>query len=216
MVIVWILLGILALFVLAMSLPLKLSLRYVSGCEPVFQVKYLLFNLYDSGDTTDEESPAVKKSKGKATGTGSKAGQTLLAFLGLGDLSSGDRFRLAMREKGLVETVGGACSALGDLFTRLFRLIKSGRFRRFRLEVAVGDPDPAEAARRYGLLCAVVYAAAAPMVPPKKQRINLYCDFERTDTAVSFEGEIHYLPWRFWGFLLGLLWRYIRREDETT
>lgn len=217
MLALYIILGILALIVLLLALPLRIFLRYEP--EPGFQyrVKYLFLTLADSAKeakpkkpkpSSGAQAPAKKKSGGKAT-------EKLLDFLGLKDVSSAANFKRAVGSKGLAETVRGVFAAVRDLFSRIGGLIKKSVFKRFDLKITVGDSDAADAAIRYGEVCAAVYPLLTLLdgaMKFKKRTVDVRCDFEQEHTAASFDGQLNYRPIHIVGFLFGLIGRYIKQS----
>lgn len=213
MVALYIFLGLLGLLTLALVLPVRLCLYYDDAALR-FRVKYLWFCLYDSeAEEVSDPSSALKTIP--KTGQGKRSNSavhTLLFFLGLEPLQNKSAFRATVEKRGLSATIGDICSALGGLFSQLGRLVKKGRFHRFRLQITVGGADPGEAAGNYGCLCALVYPAAAALVPPKRQNISLTCDFDAAETQVCFDGTLHYRPWYFVCFLCGIAGQYLKRK----
>ena len=218
MLALYIILGIIALIVLLMALPLRIYLHYTPAEGFQFRVKYLFLTVADSTKEkkpkpekpAEQEKPAAKKKK-----SGGKATEKLLDFLGLKDISSKINFRRAVDSKGLLETVRGVAAAVKDLFSRIGRLIRKSVFKRFDLRITVGDSDAADAAFRYGEVCAAVYPLLTLLdgaIKFKKRTVDVRCDFEQEALTAAFDGQLNYRPIHFIGFLFGLLGRYIRQS----
>ena len=219
MIALYIILAILALIVLLLALPLRIFLRYAPAQGFQFRVKYLFLTLADSTKEkkpkqprppAGEKPPAEKKKKG-----GGKATEKLLDFLGLKDVAGWINFRRAVAGKGLVETIRGVFGAVRDVFSRIGRLVRKSVFKRFDLKITVGDEDAADAAFRYGEVCAAVYPLLTMLdgaMTFKKRSVDIGCDFEQDDITAVFDGQLNYRPIHVVGFLLGMLWRYIRQS----
>ncbi len=218
MLALYIILGILALIVLLLALPLRIYLRYAPEQGFRFRVRYLFLTLADSTKEkkpkpeppAGEEQPAEKKKKG-----GGKATETLLDFLGLKDVSSKINFKRAVDSKGLVETVRGVFAAVGDILSRIGRLVRKAVFKKFDLRIAVGDADAADAAFRYGEVCAAVYPLLTLLdgaMKFKKRTVDVRCDFEQESTTAFFDGQLNYRPIHIVGFLFGLIGRYLKQR----
>ena len=218
MLALYIILGILALIVLLLALPLRIYLRYAPEPGFQFRVKYLFLTLADS---TKEKPPKLEKPSGKKKPAakkkkgGGKATETLLDFLGLKDVSSKLNFKRAVADKGLLGIVSDVTASIRDLFSRIGKLVKKSVFKRFDLRVTVGDSDAADAAMRYGTVCAAVYPLLTLLdgtMKFKKRTVDIACDFEQEDITAAFDGQLNYRPIHIVGFLLGLFGRYIKQS----
>lgn len=224
MIAVWILLGIAALIVLLLVLPLRIYLHYDPQSGLQYRLRYALLTLADSSKPKkpkEEKKPAAKKpasakkpAKKKKSGSGKSPVSSLLSFLGLDDISTAAKAKQSISEKGLLETVGNVFAALKDLFSRIFRLAGKGFFRSFDLSIVVGDSDAADAAFSYGTICAAVYPLLTLLDSAMKFRdrnVDIRCDYEQPATTAQFDGQFCYRPCHVLGFAFGLIWRYIRQ-----
>lgn len=220
MLALYIILGILALIVLLLALPLRIDLHYAQEDGFRFHVKYLFLTLADSTKEkkpkqeppAEAKKPAAKKKKG-----GGKATEKLLDFLGLKDVSSKINLKRAIDSKGLLQTIRDVSAAVKDLFSRIGGLVKKSVFKRFDLKVTVGDSDAADAAFRYGEVCAVLYPLLTLLdgaMKFKKRNVDVRCDFEQEDITAAFDGQLNYRPIHIVGFLFGLFGRYIRQTAK--
>ena len=213
MIVLYILLGLIALFWIILAMPLRIFLTYQPD-NLIYRIKYGPFSLVDSTkppkekpEKTDLPEPETKKSTG--------GGSFILDFLGLSQISSIANAKASIAKVGIVGTISAVFSAIKDLFLRIGKLIKKGVFKKFDLQIIVGDSDAADAAMRYGQIC----AAAFPMLnflennmKLKKEQIDIRCDYEIEETQVSFDGQLNYRPWHFVCFALGLFGNYIKRS----
>lgn len=223
MLALWIILGILALIVLLLALPLRIFLKYTPESGLQYRIKYCFLTLTDS--EKNKKSPEKDKKKGseqkkskKGKKDKSKSGQSavsfLLSFLGLDDVSSAAKAKEAISNNGLLETIGSVFSAVKNLFSRISGLIKKGVFRKFDLRVTVGDSDAADAALRYGTICAAVYPLLTLLDSSMKFRsrnVDIRCDYTQETTAAQFDGQLYYRPCHILGFAFGLIWRYLKQ-----
>ena len=217
MIVLWIFLGLSALIFLLLSIPLRIYLRYDPEAELQYRVKYLFFTLADSEkpprEPTQEAAPAVPPKEKKKSK--SSAASTLLSFLGFDEISTAAKARQSISENGLVATIGSVFAAVQDLFGRIFGVVKKGVFRKFDLEIVVGDSDAADAAFSYGAVCAAVYPLLTLLEDTmkfKKRSVNIRCDFTREASTVRFDGQLNYRPRTFVAFLLGLFGRYLKQS----
>ena len=216
MTVVWILLGILFFFALLLALPLRIFLRYTGETGLQYRVKYAFFPLADSEKPKKAEEVAAKKQKDPAEKPKKASGgavQSMLSFLGLEDISSAANAKRAIDEKGLLEVLHGVTEAVSSLLKRTGRLLRKGVFKRFDLRIICGDGDPADAALRYGTLCAAVYPLLTLLdsaIKMKRRKVDIRCDFDAEGMQVSFDGQLNYRPWHFVCFVCGLLWRYLK------
>ena len=218
MTVVWILLGILFFFALLLALPLRIFLRYTEENGLQYRVKYAFLPLADSEKPKKAEEVAAKKQKDTAEKPKKASGgavQSLLSFLGLEDISSAANAKRAIDEKGLLAVLHGVTEAVGSLLKRTGRLLRKGVFKRFDLRIVCGDGDPADAALRYGTLCAAVYPLLTLLdsaMKCKRRKVDIRCDFDAEGMQASFDGQLNYRPWHFVCFVCGLLWCYLQSK----
>ena len=217
MLALWITLGILALLVLLLVLPLRIYLKYDADGGLRYRVKYLFLTLADSEVPEKPEQPVKKAAEAEKKRSGSGMAAKLLSFLGLEDVSSAANAKKALNEKGLAEMICGVFGAVKALFSRISRLMCHGEFHRFDLRIVVGDTDCADAAMNYGELCAAVYPLLAFLESKLKFRrrnVDLRCDFSAESTEAVFDGQLNYRPVYLLGFLLGLVGQYLKQDKK--
>lgn len=213
----WIILGIVAFFALLLALPVRIFLSYNEENGLQYRVKYAVFPLTDS-EKSEKAEAAPKRQKStaeKPKKVSGGAAQSLLSFLGLEEISSAANAKRAIDEKGLPETLHGVTEALGSLLRRTGRLFKKGVFKKFDLRIVCGDGDPADAAMRYGTVCAAVYPLLTLLdstMKLKRRKVDIRCDFDSDGIQASFEGQVNYRPWHFVCFACGLFWRYLKSK----
>lgn len=221
MLALYIILAIIALIVLLLALPLRIYLRYTPEQGFQFRVKYLFLTLADS--TKEKKPKQPKKPSGKEKPvtqkkkSDGKATEKLLDLLGLKDISSKLNFKCALDNKGLIETFRGVSAAVRELFSRIGKLVRRSVFKRFDLKITVGDSDAADAAFRYGAVCAAVYPLLTLLdgtMKFKKRTVDIGCNFEQDDITAAFDGQLNYRPIHVVSFLFGLFGRYIKQSAK--
>lgn len=221
MVFLWILIGVIALLVLLLVTPLRIFLLY-SGGELNYRVKYGLIPIFAS-DKPEKERKKPKKAE-KASESGEKkkksgAAGALMQMLGLPQLRSAASAKNAVKEDGLLETVRAVLSALRSLLGRIGRLLKKGVFRRFDLTIRVADEDPAEAAFKYGQICAAAYPLLHLLENTlrfRRRKVEILCDDDLSQTEVEFSAQLNYRLWHIVRFLCGLFGNYMKnRKDDS-
>lgn len=217
MTVVWILLGIFFFFALLLALPLRIFLRYSPDDGLQYRVKYAFIPLADSQapEKPEKQKPEKTPETQKQNKSSGGAVRTLLSFLGLEDVSSAANAKRAIGEKGLIGTLHGVTAAVGALLRRIGRLLKKGVFQKFDLCIVCGDDDPADAAARYGTVCAAVYPLLTMLDSTMKfrhRRVDVRCDFSQEGTQAMFDGQLNYRPWHFVCFACGLFWQYLKHK----
>lgn len=225
MVFLWILLGIFALLALLLVTPLRIFLRY-SGGALSYRVKYGIIPILGS-EKSEKTRKKTKKPKESKESTQSAAEKkksggvgALMELLGLPQLRSAASAKNAVKKDGILETIRAVFAAIRSLFGRIGRLMKKGVFKRFDLTIRVADEDPAEAALRYGQICAAAYPLLhflENILRFRKRSVEILCDDELSQTQVEFSAQLNYRLWHILRFLCGLLWNYIKnRKDDPT
>lgn len=211
----WITLGIVAFFWLLLATPLRIFLSYDQ--ELHFRVKYGPILIADSEKPPKpkkekEESPSEKKPETKKDT--SSVGK-LLDFLGLSEISSIANVKNSIEKAGIVGTLQAVSRSIRELFLKIFRLVRKGKFKKFRLQIIAGDEDCGDAAVQYGKICAVAFPLLAFLKNTmrfREQIVDIRCDYSIESTQVSFDGQLNYRPWHFVCFLTGLLIDNIKRS----
>ena len=215
MIVLYILLGLIALFWIILAMPLRIFLSYRPDAL-IYRIKYGPFCLVDS-EKPPKEKPEVTETTEPVTKKSSGGGSFILDFLGLSQISSLPNAKASIAKVGIIGTISAVFSAIKDLFLRIGKLIKKGVFKKLHLQIIVGDGDAADAALRYGQIC----AAAFPMVnflensmKIKNEQIDIRCDYDIEETQISFDAQLNYRPWHFVCFALGLIGNYIKRKGK--
>ena len=225
MIALYIFLGLIGLIAVALYLPLRIVLHYDGELGFQYKLSYAGFCLLDSSKEKPEAeeapkpAPVEEKKEKKQKKGGRSTAATLLNFLGLGDIASIANARKALGDKGLCQMLSDIGKAVKELLLTTGRLIGRARFRRFDLQILIGDADAGDAALLYGRACALLYPILDSLEPVrkcKKRRIDLRCDFLREESLIYFDGQLQYRPWHFIRFLGGLIWNYIKRSVKRS
>lgn len=219
MLVLWILLGVFMLIALLLALPLRIYLQYSAEGELQYRVKYCFLTLADSSKPEQpKKKPVAEKKSKKETTSKKKSGQSgasfLLSFLGLDEISTAAKAKQSISKNGLLETIGSVFAAVKKLFSRIFRLVNKGIFRKFDLTVTVGDNDAADAAMHYGALCAAIYPLLTLLDSTMKFRsrnVDIRCDYSQEHITAAFDGQLYYRPYHILGFAFGLIWQYLKQ-----
>lgn len=221
MLALYIILAIFALIALLLALPLRIYLHYTPAQGFQYRVKYLFLTLSDSAKEKKPQKPkkpaAGTKPAAKKKESDSRTVEKLLGFLGLKDISSKINLKRAIDSKGLLATFRDVSAAVKELLSRIGGLVKKSVFKRFDLNITVGDSDAADAAIRYGTVCAAVYPLLTLLdgtMKFKKRNVDIRCDFAQENITAAFDGQLNYRPHHFVHFLFGLIWRYIKQNTQ--
>lgn len=88
------------------------------------------------------------------------------------------------------------------------RILKAPTLDLLRLDIAVGDEDPAKCAISYGRICAAV-GAGIPVVEGvfrvKKRQINVNCCFDRSGTEIGADVVLTLRVYQIFALAAGLL-----------
>lgn len=218
MIFVWILLGILALIALLLVTPLRIFLSY-SDEELNYRVKYGIVPIFDSKKPEKEQKKAKKSLQAAPQRKKSGAVGTLMDILGLPQLRTAASAKRAVREDGLLTTIHEVFAAIRTLFGRIGSLLKKGVFKQFDLKIRVANADPAEAALRYGQICAVTYPLLHFLENTfrfSEHKIDILCDDSAEQTKIDFSAQLNYRLSHIVRFLCGLLWNYIKSRKERS
>ncbi|MBQ6066928.1 MAG: DUF2953 domain-containing protein [Clostridia bacterium] len=201
----WVLLGILALIVLALCIKVKITAEYSDdNTNAQLQWLFLKIPLYpkkkkakkpeeepeEKSEEEEEEAPAEEKPKGKK--------ESMLHML----------YRTHGVD-GLLELTRKLCSYLGTFLGGLF---KSLVVEELYVDVRCAKQDAAETALYYGEVCSALFpmlGALAAKCKVKKYDINVYPDFLAKFSNAQFFAVFRLYPIYVVGITLALLGRLI-------
>ena len=185
MIALWILLGLIALILLALCIPVHAKVRYGEQLELDIHYLFLKFPILPEPEKpeaeTTEEKTEAKQEKPKEKKPNILVQKTK-AFL------------KAEGFNGFFELLGRLLKLTG---TKASRLLKRFRVRDLDLYVMTGGPDAAAAAILYGQVCAAVYPAAEVLlrlVKCRKRRVSVDLDYNVTEPYVKLEADVSVRP----------------------
>lgn len=180
MIALWIFLGIIGLIAVLLILPLRLNLRYQREEGLTYYAKFLFFR-FEPSETPNE-----------------RLTQQVFSILGLSDVQNVTNAKRAVNAKGVSTTFRELTSVLKTLLGRIFWLLHHGSFRKFELQIIVGDEDAAEAAFGYGLICAAVYPMVGlleTVIPFRRRTVDIRCDYDQEETHIDFFAQFQIRLW---------------------
>ena len=201
----WVLLGILALIVLALCIKVKITAEYSDdNTNAQLQWLFLKIPLYpkekkpkkaeeepeEEAEEEEEEAPAEEKPAGKKEST----------------------LHMLYRTHGvdgLLELTRKLCSYLGSFLGDLFRSLV---IEELYVDVRCAKQDAAETALYYGEVCSVLFPALGALASKcrmKKYDVNVYPDFLAKFSNAQFFVKFHLYPIYVVGITLVLLGRLI-------
>ena len=197
MIFLWVMLGMIALMVLLLALPLYINADYDEEFRLSIQYEWLRFQLIPKEENGRKPKRLYTAKKKKAKPDTKKEGS----------------FSALIKNQG----VGGAVSLIwrvvklaGGAFHKTLRGVAG---LRFDLTVSVGGEDAAEAAVSYGRTCAVIYPAVGMVASQMKymnHNIDIHPDFDSEDTKFTLSARFRVIPMLALGHFLAaaikLLW----------
>lgn len=174
----YILSGILALFVFLLAVPLVLSFSYTDRLTVTARYLFLRFRLVPSR----EKSPAKKRpAKQKKKGSSPKAHKP-------------DAFENLVEKNGVAGAVRVLASAVRTLSQTVLRLLKGARVRGLCVTAGVTGEDAALAAIHYGEVCAVFYPFYGWLDGHMKlirPRVDLHADYAASAPTFTASGRLY-------------------------
>lgn len=224
MIALWILAAIVALLGLALLLPLRITLRYTAEDGFYYGVRLLFFQLAASDRKKSEKKPAKQVTERKPAAEkpqkqGKSTVSALLSLLGLREVSTPERARAAVTERGFGEVLAEVLAAVKLLLQRTGRLLGSGVFERFELTAVIGGDDAADAAVTYGTACAAVYSLVTLLeqsMPVRHRRVAVEIDYTQEESRVRLNLLLRYRVWHLVRYACFLLGNYLKKEQKAS
>ena len=213
MIALWILAAIVALLGLALLLPLRITLRYTAEDGFYYGVRLLFLPLAASdrekrgkkpAKQVTERKPAAEKPQKQGKSTVSE----LLSLLGLREVSTPERARAAVTERGFGEVLSEVLAAVKLLLQRTGRLLGSGVFERFELTAVIG-----------GTACAAVYSLVTLLeqsMPVRRRRVAVEIDYTQEESRVRLNLLLRYRVWHLVRYACFLLGNYLKKEQKAS
>lgn len=211
MIVLWILLGLLAVVFLLLLVPVHADVRYREKLELDVRYLFLRRTLLPAPEEPQAEK-AEAPSKEKKPEVQKQKKNPMLEKLA--------RFREAEGLPGLLHLAGDFLRLTGTSAAKIIRRLK---IRDFDLYVLTGDEDAAAAAILYGQACAVVYPAAEALftlTKCRRRRVSVDLDYAVKTPTVQLAADVSIRPLfaLFYGlqYLIGLLPIYQRFSDPRS
>lgn len=211
MIVLWILLGFLAVVFLLLLVPVHADVRYREKLELDVRYLFLRRTLLPAPEEPQAEK-AEAPSKEKKLEAQKQKKNPMLEKLA--------RFKEAEGLSGLLHLAGDFLRLTGTSAAKIIRRLK---IRDFDLYVLTGDEDAAAAAILYGQACAVVYPAAEALftlTKCRRRRVSVDLDYAVKTPAVQLAADVSIRPLfaLFYGlqYLIGLLPIYQRFSDPRS
>ena len=157
--------GIVLLLVLVFCSPIVLAVKFKETLQVKLRFWFVSYTLYPK-EKKAKTSPKKQKKKEPSS---------------------------SLKKQGTVEKVRGIFDALSTLMKASLRLIEGARVRNLNLTLGITGKDAADAAVTYGQVCSVVYPVLGfadskmNLVNPK---VNIYCDYNATESVVEGSGKV--------------------------
>lgn len=207
MIVVWILLGILALISLlaGVALLLPADVLFLLDGQEGFRIRYRFLGKF-FGEEAEEAEPKPKAENPII--------KSLKRSLGLSHLESVRSIRDAVETHGAGVTIQQTAATLRDLIDRVFWILKRCTIRRFKIASICGGED---APLDYGTSCAVIYPLvsyleAAARLRPRAEEIEIYCDDARQESVLEFHIEVRVYVWHILHALLHIIKKNVEKD----
>lgn len=211
MIVLWILLGLLAVVFLLLLVPVHADVRYREKLELDVRYLFLRRTLLPAPEEPQAEKAEAPSKEGKPEAQKRKKNPMLEKLA---------RFKEAEGLSGLLHLAGDFLQLTGTSAAKIIRCLK---IRDFDLYVLTGDEDAAAAAILYGQACAVVYPAAEALftlTKCRRRRVSVDLDYAVKTPAVQLAADVSIRPLfaLFYGlqYLIGLLPIYQRFSDPRS
>lgn len=211
MIVLWILLGLLAVVFLLLLVPVHADVRYREKLELDVRYLFLRRTLLPAPEEPQAEKAEAPSKEKKPEAQKQKKNPMLEKLV---------RFKEAEGLSGLLHLAGDFLRLTGTSAAKIIRRLK---IRDFDLYVLTGDEDAAAAAILYGQACAVVYPAAEALftlTKCRRRRVSVDLDYAVKTPAVQLAADVSIRPLfaLFYGlqYLIGLLPIYQRFSDPRS
>ena len=211
MIVLWILLGLLAVVFLLLLVPVHADVRYREKLELDVRYLFLRRTLLPAPEEPQAEKAEAPSKEKRPEAQKQKKNPTLEKLA---------RFKEAEGLSGLLHLAGDFLRLTGTSAAKIIRRLK---IRDFDLYVLTGDEDAAAAAILYGQACAVVYPAAEALftlTKCRRRRVSVDLDYAVKTPAVQLAADVSIRPLfaLFYGlqYLIGLLPIYQRFSDPRS
>lgn len=185
----YIILGIIAFFVIVLSIPVVLDLEYTDAVRCKASWLFLKFDLYPFPEKKKkEEKPKEEKKEEKPEGKKEEAPKPkkenfLKTFYNNQGLS------------GVIELLNNCVAALKRFSVKLVK--RAVIIKKFHLDVHITEDDAAATAIKYGKVCSGLYPSLGFIcsnMKVKDYKVNVFADYCGEKTTVEFITETAFIP----------------------
>lgn len=185
----YIILGIIAFFVIVLSIPVVLDLEYTDAVRCKASWLFLKFNLYPfpekkkKEEKPKEEKKEEKPEEKKEEAPKPKKENFLKTFYNNQGLS------------GVIELLNNCVAALKRFSVKLVK--RAVIIKKFHLDVHITEDDAAATAIKYGKVCSGLYPSLGFIcsnMKVKDYKVNVFADYCGEKTTVEFITETTFIP----------------------
>lgn len=185
----YIILGIIAFFVIVLSIPVVLDLEYADAVRCKASWLFLKFDLYPfpekkkKEEKPKEEKKEEKPEEKKEEAPKPKKENFLKTFYNNQGLS------------GVIELLNNCVAALKRFSVKLVK--RAVIIKKFHLEVHITEDDAAATAIKYGKVCSGLYPSLGFIcsnMKVKDYKVNVFADYCGEKTTVEFITETAFIP----------------------
>lgn len=188
MTVLWIILGIILLFVLILSIPVILELEYTDTVRCTLSWLFLKINIYPFPEKKEKKPKPKKENKKeevpeKPTQDKPKKENFLKTFYNNQGLS------------GVIELIGNCVAALKRFSVKLIK--RAVIFKKLHLEIHITEGDAAATALKYGKVCSALYPLLGFIcsnMRVKDYKVNIFADYCGEKTSVEFKTKTAIVP----------------------
>ena len=198
---VYVLLGLAALLVLVISVPIYGRIAYDGDLSVKIWVLGIPIPLLPRSQQTEATASAAKGRK-KPTDKPSKTRELL-------DL---------LRQDDVGGTVRFVCNVAALAGRTVGRLLRAITVNRLQLQLLVATGDPADTAQLYGQVCGVLYPALELIghtVRIRRRDIRVEPNFLLERGSARFDVRLQVSLWRLLGAAIALLWGFLMWREAT-
>lgn len=184
----FIILGIIAFFVIILSVKFVVTVHYEDEVELSLSWLFLRFKVLPSGEKKEkpkkEKSPKPEKNKNEVVKEPKKKKQDNMFV----------RFYRNKGVEGVIQLIKDAASALGGMFKRIGRAFL---FEELFVFLKVGKGDSSQTAIKYGETCSAVFPAMGLLVSTmrvKKYSLDIVPDFVNGNNEAKLHTKISVRP----------------------
>ena len=203
----YILLGILALLVLLLIVPVRLRVRYQTELAATLWVLCVPIRLAPQKEQPQKEQPKGEKPKPKQEKKSEKKPKKKKDVLEL------KRHAKELKQSGVFAAVAWLKEIAALLLKTVDRLLGAITVKRLFARVDIAGEDAAETALSYGKICAAAYPALGIVeskLRVKKQEVTIAPAFCLEETAFRFDVKLSVCVWKAVIAALALLIGYIK------